>query len=102
MILGASGGMYISLPFHLSYASFSQLKSAYLPPYAFSKHWPNFKVGAEAFYILDIFIHMNTTIYDHDGNEVFDRKHIAWDYIMEIYFLLDILSTVPLGVSNFI
>lgn len=39
--------------------------------------------------------HFNTTIYDSDGNEIFDRKHLAIDYLCEMHFWIDMAATFP-------
>ena len=43
-------------------------------------------------------VHCDTTLYDSDGNEIFDRKHIIIDYVSETHFWIDMAATIPLGV----
>ena len=57
-----------------------------------------FEYTIEFFFVLDVLIHFNTTLYDSDGNEIFDRKHIAIDYLCELHFWIDMAATIPLGV----
>ena len=58
-----------------------------------------FEYTVEAFFALDMLATFNTTVYDRDGNEIFDRKHIAIDYLSEIHFWIDMASTIPFGSS---
>lgn len=74
------------------------LEIAFEPPYGHTAWWHIFEYVVEFFFVLDLLVTFNTTLYDSDGNEVFDRKHIAIDYLSESHFWFDIVSTVPLGV----
>jgi len=38
---------------------------------------------------------MNTTYYDHDGEEIFDKKAIRLHYLFGM-FLIDLLSSLPI------
>jgi hypothetical protein len=68
---------------------------AFDPPWGHTKGWHVFEYAVEAFFALDVLFKFNTTLYDSDGNEVFDRKHIALDYLSETHFWIDIASTIP-------
>ncbi len=72
---------------------------AFTPPWGHSTGWYAFEYTVEAFFVLDVLFHFNTTIYDHDGNEVFDHKHIFIHYISELHFWIDLAATIPFGVS---
>jgi len=67
------------------------------PPFNHSA-WLGVEYFIEAIFIIDLLMCFNTTLYDHDGNEIFDRKHIAIDYLCEYHFWVDILSIIPLKV----
>lgn len=47
------------------------------------------------FFIFDIFINMNTTYYDHDGEEIDDKPKIIMNYLKGM-FLIDAMSSLPL------
>ena len=72
---------------------------AYTPPWGHQTPWKAFEYTVEAFFCLDVLIHFNTTVYDSDGNEIFDRWHIAHHYVTELHFWIDMAATIPLGVS---
>ena len=72
---------------------------AYHPPWGTSTLWKVFEYTVEAFFALDVLVTFNTTVYDIDGNEIFDRKHIAIDYLCELHFWIDMASTIPFGVT---
>ena len=44
-------------------------------------------------------MNFNTTIYDGEGNEIWNRKAIAKDYILS-NFWVDFFSTVPIPIDN--
>lgn len=50
---------------------------------------------ATLLFISDIFIQMNTTYYDSDGEEIFDKKKIIKNYVFGI-FTIDLLSSPPI------
>lgn len=68
---------------------------AYEPPFGHTVGWKVFEYGVEAIFALDVLFKFNTTLYDHDGNEIFDRKHIAIDYLCEAHFWIDMAATFP-------
>ena len=68
---------------------------AYNPPFGETVAWIVFENSVEAFFCLDVLFKFNTTLYDSDGNEIFDRKHIAKDYFTEVHFWIDMCSTFP-------
>ena len=75
---------------------------AFHPPWGTSGWWKAYEYIVEAFFALDVICTFNTSVYDKDGNEIFDRKHIAIDYLCELHFWIDLASTIPLGVRMFI
>lgn len=75
---------------------------AFEPPFGHSMWWNAVENFIEAVFALDVLVHFNTSLYDSDGNEVFDYKHIAIDYLSEIHFWIDMIATIPFGVSLFI
>jgi hypothetical protein len=68
---------------------------AYHAPFGATAGWHIFEYTVEALFALDVLFHFNTTIYDSDGNEIFDRKHLAIDYLCEIHFWIDMAATFP-------
>lgn len=74
------------------------LAIVFQPPFSGTVGWHVIEYTIEAFFAMDILIHFNTSLYDHDGNEVFDRKHIAIHYLSEYHFWIDMAATIPLGV----
>lgn len=47
-------------------------------------------------FMIDIFLNFRTTfISSVSGDEIFDPKHIAMKYIVEMRFILDVLSSIP-------
>ena len=54
-----------------------------------------FDMAANCFFILDIFLQMNSTYYDNDGEEIFDKKQILRHYIFGA-FIIDLLSSLPI------
>jgi hypothetical protein len=68
------------------------------PPFGHTFGWHFIEYFIEAIFCIDVLVHFNTTLYDHDGNEVFDRKHIAHHYLSEYHFWIDMAATIPLGV----
>ena len=49
------------------------------------------------FFILDIFLVMNTTIYDSDGEEIFNKKKIRLNYLFGMFFV-DLVSSIPIEI----
>lgn len=68
---------------------------AFEPPFGHSVGWAAFEYGVEAIFALDVLFKFNTTLYDNDGNEIFDRRHIAIDYLSELHFWIDMAATFP-------
>ena len=68
---------------------------AYTPPFGHTTAWKAFEYTVEGFFVLDVLFKFNTTLYDSDGNEIFDRKHIAKDYFTEVHFWIDMFATFP-------
>lgn len=71
---------------------------AFEPGYVQAIGWDAFEYTVEAIFAIDIIVHFNTSLYDTDGNEIFDRKRIALHYLSEFHFWIDILATIPFGV----
>lgn len=72
---------------------------AYNAKFASTTWWQALEIFTDTIFIMDILINLNTSIYDEDGNEVFDYLEIAKQYLQEIQFWIDLLSIIPLGVS---
>jgi hypothetical protein len=89
LILAFAVAICFLLPFQIGF----------IPPWGTKDWWHVFEAIVETFFSLDVIIHFNTSVYDIDGNEVFDRKHIAIDYLMEMHFWIDMAATVPTGVT---
>lgn len=70
------------------------LDIAFGPYWCHSTWWIVSELVIEGFFVLDIMVHLLTTIYDHDGNEIFDRMIIAKKYLLSSHFWLDLLSTI--------
>jgi len=51
--------------------------------------------GVDFFFCLDIAVNLSTTYYNVDGDEIFDRKKIAFKYVLGGRFWVDVLSTIP-------
>lgn len=49
------------------------------------------------FFFMDIILQMNTTYYDRDGEEIFNKKKIRVHYIFGM-FLVDLSSSLPIEV----
>lgn len=47
-----------------------------------------------AFFVIDIFLNMNTSYYDSDGEEVFSKRRIRRNYLLGL-FPIDFLSSIP-------
>mmetsp|Transcript_33730 Transcript_33730/g.32766 ORF Transcript_33730/g.32766 Transcript_33730/m.32766 type:complete len:154 (+) Transcript_33730:166-627(+) len=74
---------------------------AFEPPFAAETWYTTLDLVVNIVFGLDIVVNFNTSFYDPDGNEVFERKKIAINYMTKINFWIDIISTVPLGSSPF-
>lgn len=72
------------------------------PKFGESKWWKPVESFIEAFFCLDVLVHFNTSIYDHDGNETFSKMHIAHHYLTSHEFWIDMLSTIPIPVVTLI
>lgn len=68
---------------------------AFEPPFSHTSGWHNFEIIVEVIFGIDVIFKFNTTLYDTDGNEIFDRKHIAIDYLSESHFWIDMAATIP-------
>jgi len=73
---------------------------AFGPPWGHGVWWHPVEYVIEAFFCLDIIAHFNTSIYDHEGNEIFSRSHIAIHYLTSSHFWIDIAATIPIKVDN--
>jgi hypothetical protein len=72
---------------------------AFHPPFGETKWWEDIELLIEIMFAVDVLVHFNTSVYDKDGNEIFDYKYIAIHYLTETHFWIDMISTIPLGVS---
>ena len=52
-------------------------------------------IVATAFFFLDILFQMNTTYYNSDGDEIYDKKKIIKNYLTGM-FIIDFLSSLPM------
>ena len=52
-------------------------------------------------FIFDILINLNTTYYDHDGEEVHEKKRIMKNYVFGL-FPIDLMSSLPLEQISFV
>jgi len=50
------------------------------------------------FFFMDILLQMNTTYYDRDGEEIYNKKKIRIHYIFGM-FLVDLLSSLPIELA---
>jgi len=54
-----------------------------------------FNIAGTVFFIIDIFINLNTSYYDHDGDEIKEKKKIIKHYI-GTSFTVDLVSSIPI------
>ena len=78
----------ITIPLTLSFDGFSEALSN-------SMAYNIVNLTSAVFFILDIFLQLNTTFYDSDGEEIFDKRRIRAKYICGL-FTIDLLSSIPL------
>jgi len=50
-----------------------------------------------AMFIIDIFVNFRTTYINDDKEEVIDPKEICLKYVKSINFIIDVLSSIPIG-----
>jgi hypothetical protein len=72
---------------------------AFEPPFGHTMWWKATEMIIEVLFAIDVLVHFNTSVYDKDGNEIFEYKHVAIDYLFELHFWIDMLATIPLGVK---
>ena len=53
-----------------------------------------FNLASNIFFILDIVLQMNTTYYDSDGDEIFNKQKIRTHYLFSGFFI-DFFSSFP-------
>lgn len=73
---------------------------AFEPPFGHKFWWKLVEDFIEIIFAMDVIIHFNTSLYDKDGNEIFEYKHIAIDYLSETHFWIDMAATIPFGVTT--
>ncbi len=73
---------------------------AFEPSFGHTIWWKAVEYFIEVVFAIDVLVHFNTSLYNTDGNEVFDYKHIALDYLSEMHFWIDMIATIPFGVSK--
>ena len=54
-------------------------------------------IGANVFFIIDIFIQMRTSYYNQEGEEIIDPKKIRIHYIFG-KFPIDLISSLPIEI----
>jgi hypothetical protein len=69
---------------------------AFEPPFGHSSGWKIFEIVTEILFSLDVIFHFNTSIIDRDGNEEFDRRHIALHYVKEYHLWIDLASVISI------
>ena len=75
---------------------------AFEPPFGKSTGWEVFEWVTEAIFTVDVFFHFDTTVIDEvDGEEIYDRWHIAHHYMSEYHFWIDVASTINIKVTFF-
>ena len=70
---------------------------------AFGEHeWYHvIEIVIEVIFAIDVLVHFDTSVYDEDGNEIYEYKHVALDYLSETHFWIDMLATIPFGVRKY-
>ena len=53
-----------------------------------------FEIMVQIFFALDILVRLNTAMIDEDGNELRDRKKIAYNYMLSFSFIIDVVATL--------
>ena len=80
----------VTIPLTLSFDEISETLSA-------SELYNFINNVSAVFFILDIFLVMNTTIYDSDGEEIFNKKKIRLHYLFGMFFV-DMVSSIPIEI----
>jgi len=52
-------------------------------------------IASTVFFMLDIILQMNTTFYDPEGEEIYDKKKIRINYLFGMFFI-DLISSLPI------
>jgi hypothetical protein len=80
----------ITIPLKLSFDEFSETLDNSLT-------YNIVNLTSAVFFILDIFLQLNTTFYDADGEEIFDKRRIRIHYLCGM-FTVDLLSSIPIEI----
>lgn len=80
----------VTIPLTLSFDEISE-------SLANSNSYNAINLASAVFFILDILFQMNTTFYDSDGEEIFDKRRIRKNYISGMFFI-DLISSVPIEI----
>mgnify|MGYP003902221713 CR=1 FL=1 len=80
----------VTIPLTLSFDEISETLTN-------SVSYNTINLTSAVFFILDIFFQMNTTFYDSDGEEIFDKVRIRKNYIAGMFFI-DLISSVPIEI----
>jgi len=70
---------------------------AFTPDFGSAVWWQTTDTIINVLFAFDILIHFFTSIYDDDGNEVFNLREIALNYILHMTFYVDLISTSSFG-----
>lgn len=80
----------ITIPLTLSFDQISEMLS--------NNEVYNFiNITSSIFFIMDIFLQMNTTYYDSEGEEISDKKKIRINYMFGMFFI-DLISSLPVEI----
>jgi len=80
----------VTIPLTLSFDEISETLSN-------SNYYNWINMTSAVFFILDILLQMNTTYYDNDGEEIFDKKKIRLHYMLGM-FMIDLVSSIPIEI----
>ena len=77
----------ITIPMELSFNEYRSLFDQY--------YYTEINTVCTGIFVMDIFLNMNTTYYDSDGDEIYSKKNIILNY-MKGMFVIDTLSSIPI------
>ncbi|KAF7261204.1 hypothetical protein EG68_01655 [Paragonimus skrjabini miyazakii] len=86
-------GLY-NLWFVIARQAFTDLQDRY------TRWWITMDLCADTIYLVDIIVQVGTTYLEH-GLHVLDRRKLAMRYIYTKYFVLDLVTLVPLDLIQF-
>ena len=76
-----------TIPMELSFVEYREIFDKY--------YYSEINTFSTVIFVLDIILQMNTTYYDSDGEEIFNKKKIIFNYMKGLLFI-DILSSIPI------